>query len=352
MAHGNNTSACSVCLEPTEQRGGKPLYSPGCCGSWLHLQCAYAMARSASCNGKCPQCRARITLPQAFNMQKINEITCRLRQGVLAMDSLLHLRPSPRVATPPRATPPVSVPPRLSPPMSASPRTTVPALAPPATSSRATIVLPRTPIAVSITAVPALFATFARNPVPPVPTTPGPLPTSTPDPAPAAPLHVPASTRAPPPNPASPRITLTAASRPATTPNPQQVSDGPTRGDMPAVIGQGPHIVNHHLARPAVVTTRRGERAADAADRGTPHSPPIRIPRYAADFTEPESESESYCDDVPVQTREADDLSYYNRYQPTHAPGTASTTTAALDCLNYWPSVAASGLHARRRFDA
>jgi hypothetical protein len=153
MAHENNTSACSVCLEPTEQRGGKPLYSPGCCGSWLHLECAYAMARSASCNDKCPQCRARITLPQAFNMQKINEITCRLRQGVLAMDSLLHPRPTPRVVTPPSATPPVSVPPRHSSPMSASLRTTVPALAPPTTSSRATIVLPRTAIAVPVTAV-------------------------------------------------------------------------------------------------------------------------------------------------------------------------------------------------------
>jgi hypothetical protein len=116
-------------------------------------------------------------------------------------------------------------------------------------------------------------------------------------------------------------------------PNPQQVSDGPTRGDVPAVIGQGPHIVNRHLAKPVVVTTRSGEPVADAADRGTPHSPPTRMHRYAADFTEPESESESYCDEVPVLTRDQDDdlddLPYYNRYQPTHSPGTASTTTAA-----------------------
>jgi hypothetical protein len=293
------------------------------------------MARSASCNNKCPQCRAGITLPQAFNMQKINEITCRLRQGVLAMDSLLHPRPSPRVVTPPRATPPVSVPPRLSPPMSASPRTTVPALAPPTTSFRATIVLPRTPIAVPVTAVPALFTTFARNPVPPEPATPGPLPaTSTPDPAPrTAPLHVPAPTRAPPPIPAPPRTTLTATSRPPTMPNPQEVNDGVTSCDVSAVTGQGPHFVNDHLARPAAVTTRPGERAADAANRGTPHSPPTRMYRYAADFTEPESESESYCDEVPVLTRDQDDdlddLPYYNRFQPTHAPGTASTTTAA-----------------------
>jgi hypothetical protein len=292
------------------------------------------MARSVSCNNKCPQCRAGITLPQAFNMQKINEVTNRLRQGVLAMDSLLHPRPFPRVVTPPSATPPVSVPPRLSPPMSASPRTTVPALAPPTTSSRATIVLPRTPIAVPVTAVPALFATFARNPVPPVPTIPRPLPTtSTPDPAPStAPRHVPASTRAPPPIPAPPRITLT-ASRPTTTVNPQQVSDGPTRGDVPAVTGQG-HIVNHHLARPVVVTTRPGERAADAADRGTPHSPPTRRHRYAADFTEPESESESYCDEVLLLTRQEDnddldDLPYYNCFQPARAPRTTTPTNAA-----------------------
>jgi hypothetical protein len=113
----------------------------------------------------------------------------------------------------------------------------------------------------------------------------------------------------------------------------QEVSDGTTSGDVSAVTGQDPHIVNHHLARPAVVTTRPGERAADAADRGTPHSPPTRMPRCAADFTEPESESESYCDEVPVLTRDQDDdlddLPYYNRYQPTHAPGTASTATAA-----------------------
>jgi hypothetical protein len=293
------------------------------------------MARSVSCNNKCPQCWARITLPQAFNMQKINEVTSRLRQGVLAMDSLLHQRPFPRVV-PPRATPPVSVSLRLSPPMSASPRITVPALAPPTTSSGATIVLSRTAIAVPVTAVPALFATFARNPVPPEPATPEPLPTtSTPDQGPpTAPQHVSSSTRAPPPNPAPPRITLTAASRSTTMLTSQQVNDGTTSGDVPAVIGQGPHIVNGHLARPAVVTTRPGERAADAADRGTLHGPPTRAHRYATDLGEPESESEPYCDEVLLLTRQEDsddldDLPYYNCFQPARAPRTSSTTNAA-----------------------
>jgi hypothetical protein len=117
-------------------------------------------------------------------------------------------------------------------------------------------------------------------------------------------------------------------------PNPQEVNDGVTSCDVSAVTGQGPHFVNRHLARPAVVTTRPGEPVADAADLGTPHSPPTRRHRYAADFTEPESESESYCDEVLLLTRQEDsddldDLPYYNCFQPARAPRTTSTTNAA-----------------------
>jgi hypothetical protein len=63
MEKEKNDSACCVCLEPTEQRGGRPLYSSGCCGCWLHLECAYSIARSSTCSKKCPLCRAKITLP-------------------------------------------------------------------------------------------------------------------------------------------------------------------------------------------------------------------------------------------------------------------------------------------------
>jgi hypothetical protein len=63
MDEQKKDSACCVCLEPTEQRGGKPLYSSGCCGSWLHLECAYSIAKSSTCSKKCPLCRATITLP-------------------------------------------------------------------------------------------------------------------------------------------------------------------------------------------------------------------------------------------------------------------------------------------------
>jgi hypothetical protein len=63
MEKEKNDSACCVCLELTEQRGGKSLYSSGCCGCWLHLECAYSLARSSSCSKKCPLCRAQITLP-------------------------------------------------------------------------------------------------------------------------------------------------------------------------------------------------------------------------------------------------------------------------------------------------
>jgi hypothetical protein len=131
MDHEDNVATCPVCLEPTEQRGGKPLYSPGGCGNWLHLECAYAMTKSVSCNTNCPHCRARVTLPQAFDMEKVNEITRRIRHEVDAMDALLTPSVSPRVVTPPRATPAVHVSSRTSVPatLRLSASTSVPALA-------------------------------------------------------------------------------------------------------------------------------------------------------------------------------------------------------------------------------
>jgi hypothetical protein len=65
MENGPDESTCCVCLEPTERRGGKPLYSSGCCGCWLHLECAYSIARSTTCSKKCPLCRAQVILPYA-----------------------------------------------------------------------------------------------------------------------------------------------------------------------------------------------------------------------------------------------------------------------------------------------
>jgi hypothetical protein len=68
MENGPDESTCCVCLEPTERRGGKPLYSSGCCGCWLHLECAYSIARSTTCSKKCPLCRAQVILPYAPSM--------------------------------------------------------------------------------------------------------------------------------------------------------------------------------------------------------------------------------------------------------------------------------------------
>jgi hypothetical protein len=68
MENGSDESTCCVCLEPTERRGGKPLYSSGCCGCWLHLECAYSIARSTTCSKKCPLCRAQVILPYAPSM--------------------------------------------------------------------------------------------------------------------------------------------------------------------------------------------------------------------------------------------------------------------------------------------
>ena len=56
-------ATCCICLEITATRGQKPLYAPGCCGAWLHLECAYAIEVVGG-DGKCPLCRAPAELPR------------------------------------------------------------------------------------------------------------------------------------------------------------------------------------------------------------------------------------------------------------------------------------------------
>jgi hypothetical protein len=81
MDMDKTVSTCSVCLEPAEQSGGRPLYSPGCCGSWLHMECANAMAKSVSCTTRCPHCRAAITLPNLTHDSEFNTDQHRFRRG-------------------------------------------------------------------------------------------------------------------------------------------------------------------------------------------------------------------------------------------------------------------------------
>lgn len=60
-------SCCPVCLDAALPRGGRPLYTPGCCGAcWMHLECAYALpaADAHGHGGKCPLCRATVDLPR------------------------------------------------------------------------------------------------------------------------------------------------------------------------------------------------------------------------------------------------------------------------------------------------
>lgn len=54
---------CPICLDPAAVHGGKPLFAPGCCGAWMHLECAYALAADRCGDGQCPLCRAAVALP-------------------------------------------------------------------------------------------------------------------------------------------------------------------------------------------------------------------------------------------------------------------------------------------------
>jgi hypothetical protein len=160
--------------------------------------CAYAMAKSVSCSNKCPHCRARITLPQAFNSQQpVTDITLRIRLSVEAVDSLLHPGVSLRVVTLP-----VSTPAGPSQPVSAPLRTLIPVPIPPTTAFRASVPSPVPPRTSVPTAVPS--RTSSVTPAPPRTLIPSRIPptTSAPDSEPpSATLPVPAPARTPPPQP-------------------------------------------------------------------------------------------------------------------------------------------------------
>jgi hypothetical protein len=141
MDKEDNRAICSVCLEPTEQRGGKPLYSPGCCGSWLHLECAYAMVKSFSCSRKCPLCRAGIALPliyTKFGIKSDNEpIVGRAPTNVSTPPTSAPLGVYPVAQDPPRRAPPVQVTPRTSPSVHVTPIISTPVPAPSLASAAA-----------------------------------------------------------------------------------------------------------------------------------------------------------------------------------------------------------------------
>ncbi len=50
---------CSICLQTTKLRGGIPLFTPGCCGSWFHQVCIDKLNDENIKN--CPNCRATFT---------------------------------------------------------------------------------------------------------------------------------------------------------------------------------------------------------------------------------------------------------------------------------------------------
>jgi hypothetical protein len=141
MDKENNRAICSVCLEPTEERGGKPLYSPGCCGSWLHLECAYAMAKSFSCSRKCPLCRAGIALPliyTKFGIKPDNEpIVGRAPTNASAPLTSAPLGVYPVAQEPPSRAPPVQVTPSTSPSVHVTPIISTPVPGPSLASAAA-----------------------------------------------------------------------------------------------------------------------------------------------------------------------------------------------------------------------
>jgi hypothetical protein len=337
-------STCSVCLEPTEQRGGKPLYSPGCCGNWLHLECAYAMAKSVSCSNKCPHCRARITLPQAFNSQQpVTDITLRIRLSVEAVDSLLHPGVSLRVVTLP-----VSTPAGPSQPVPAPRRTLIPVPIPATTASRASDPSPVPPRTSVPTPVPS--RTSSVTPAPPRSLIPLRIPPtmSTPDPEPpSATLPVPAPARAPPPVPVPARVYsqppvhgAADRSRSATTTQARDVASscaasgaGNCGSHASTAAAEGTHgfkIRSHDapsLARHAVANPQSG-----GHDGGVRCGQPERVTRtdrYATAVREPDSD----CDEASVLTRDhesdnfVDNLSGYEL--SANVTGTASVASTA-----------------------
>ena len=53
------STQCSICLQISQARGGVPLFSPGCCGSWFHQVCIDNLKAQGINN--CPNCRAIFT---------------------------------------------------------------------------------------------------------------------------------------------------------------------------------------------------------------------------------------------------------------------------------------------------
>lgn len=60
---------CVFCLEAVKQReGGIPLFSPGCCGKWFHLNCTieYLNATPNKVDSTCPSCRFPFEIPSCL----------------------------------------------------------------------------------------------------------------------------------------------------------------------------------------------------------------------------------------------------------------------------------------------
>jgi hypothetical protein len=53
------STQCLICLQISQARGGVPLFSPGCCGSWFHQVCIDNLKAQGINN--CPNCRAIFT---------------------------------------------------------------------------------------------------------------------------------------------------------------------------------------------------------------------------------------------------------------------------------------------------
>jgi hypothetical protein len=358
---------CSVCLEPTEQRGGQPLYSPGCCGCWLHLECAYAMVNSVLCSKTCPHCRATITLPHsartlkmnsdldfARTLERLRETTRRIAEIVRGETDILqpvnsvvlpvpslHLgapMDSPRVLPPPRVTPAV-------------PR--------PRTSFQPSTLL----------SVPSIATISTPHPEPP-----------------SATLPVPASARSSPSAPAHLVAYLTArvndvtapqAVRTRTTPTVPEASDNiPSSyeqytGSLNSYTDSGsynrtnsiaatgaPSAVLPILAGPAAVLPRPTVHAAEHGNHNNPFSPPTRAHRYATEIAVPkpesesefESESESVYDGESVLTRkeESDDFVHQDNLYHYDLSGAASVTATPTVSRTSLLGERDSGLYARR----
>jgi hypothetical protein len=344
---------CSVCLEPTEQRGGQPLYSPGCCGGWLHLECAYAMVNSVLCSKTCPHCRATITLPHsartlkmnsdldfARTLERLRETTRRIAEIVRGETDILQ--PVNSVVLPVPSL-------HLGAPMG-SPRE----LPPP----RVTPAVPR-PL--------TSFQPSTRLSVPSIPTM------STPHPEyPSASLPVPASARSYSSAPAHLVAYLTApVNRVTTTPlapeasdntsssyeqypgGPNSYTDSGSYNRTNSIVATGaPAAALPIPAGPAAVLTRPTVHTAEHGNRSTPYSLPTRAHRYATDIAEPkpESESESDYEDVSVLTRKEEsdpfvDLDNLYHYDLSGAASVTATPTVSRTSLL---DERDSGLYARR----